>query len=186
MEKPQSLYALKRTAHPANRHRAKRAALEACRRCGQTLFSGWVDDRSDSQGAKLANAHLARAIWRRSICAKRTSRTAIWRDQPAAANLQKADLRNANLRETILPGANLQGADMSGVHLRWRICRRVLREVNLEMPTCGAPISEALISPTPLAGRESLSDRIRRRYHSPDGTLWTPDTDMTRFTDHSG
>jgi hypothetical protein len=72
-----------------------------------------------------------------------------------SANLQEADLFNANLQWADLFQANLEGAN--------------LLETNLE----GASLQEANLKGARVNGGTIL----------PDGTKWTPDTDITRFTD---
>jgi hypothetical protein len=73
----------------------------------------------------------------------------------AWANLQWAALQEANLQAAILAWANLQGAILAGANLQWA----ALQEANLQGTT------------------------FNEKTTLPDGTEWTPDTDLTRFTD---
>jgi uncharacterized protein YjbI with pentapeptide repeats len=81
------------------------------------------------------------------------------------ANLRGADLFEANLQEANLKGANLQGADLLGANLR------------------GADLFKANLQGAKLEGSEWL---VRAEFDEntilPDGSHWTPETDMTRFT----
>jgi hypothetical protein len=75
------------------------------------------------------------------------------------ADLEGADLRRANLEKAILPWTNLKGADLQEANLK----RVDLRDADLEgVDLRGADLEGATL---------------------PDGTEWTPDTDMVRFTD---
>ena len=75
------------------------------------------------------------------------------------ADLEGADLRRANLEKAILRWANLKGADLQEANLK----RVDLRDADLEWADLrGANLEGATL---------------------PDGTEWTPDTDMARFTD---
>jgi len=70
-------------------------------------------------------------------------------------NLGYSPLVGANLQGAMLLSANLQGANLAGANLQ----RTMLASANLQ----GARLSE--------------------RTRLPDGTNWTPGTDMARFTD---
>ncbi|MCB9457880.1 MAG: pentapeptide repeat-containing protein, partial [Anaerolineaceae bacterium] len=74
-----------------------------------------------------------------------------------SANLYEANLENAHLGEAKLQHANLEGANLQGM---------ILMSVALEH---GEPIYR--------------NPEFDENTILPDGTQWTPDTDMTRFTD---
>lgn len=76
------------------------------------------------------------------------------------ANLQGADLFRANLQDAKLRHANLQGARLTGANLQ------------------GADLGYANLQGVRLADAELNESTVL-----PDNTLWTPYTDMTRFTD---
>jgi hypothetical protein len=85
------------------------------------------------------------------------------------ANLHRAYLRIANLHRAYLGGADLQGA--------------YLRETNLQ----GAKLVEANLhgadlQKANLQGADLFMAKFNEDTILPDGTNWTPDTDMTRFT----
>jgi hypothetical protein len=86
------------------------------------------------------------------------------------ANLKGADLLEANLEGANLGGADLQRADVLGVNLegadlRWADLQGAdLQETNLQ----GANLDEVIFD---------------EKTNLPDYSNWTPDPDMTRFTD---
>jgi uncharacterized protein YjbI with pentapeptide repeats len=81
------------------------------------------------------------------------------------ADLQRAHLEGANLSEADLRDADLRDADLRGAKLIWANLRGAnLGEAELE----GAYLGEAKCNDNTIL---------------PDGTKWTPDTDMARFTD---
>lgn len=78
------------------------------------------------------------------------------------ANLREADLHAAYLRGASFENATLAGADLTGANLLGTIFT-------------GADLSQARLDGASYDGKTVL----------PDGTFWTPDTDMARFTDPS-
>jgi len=81
------------------------------------------------------------------------------------ANLRKADLHEANLRKANLSGANLHKANLTEA----KLCGAWLRRVDLGSADLrGADLRMVAMSPETIL---------------PDGTLWTPITDLTCFTD---
>lgn len=76
-----------------------------------------------------------------------------------SANLMKADLKNANLHETTLQEANLSGANLSGA---------TLYHANLE----GANLYEANLDKA----------KFNKNTILPDGSNWTSDTEMSKYT----
>lgn len=114
------------------------------------------------------------------------------------AELQKADLRYANVQGAAdLRGAKLQGAILSDTELQeadlWytNLQGAILSGANLaEADLLGANLAGAILAGANLEGAILLStNQIRwdASFHEdtilPDGTNWTPDTNITRFTD---
>jgi uncharacterized protein YjbI with pentapeptide repeats len=81
------------------------------------------------------------------------------------ANLQRANLSGANLQEAFLSWADLQGASLEDTKLQ---------EADLTM---------ANLQGANLAGANLQNAKFDEYTTLPDGTNWTPDTDMARFTD---
>jgi hypothetical protein len=78
----------------------------------------------------------------------------------AMANLQAAELEGFDLEGTILILANLRGAHLNGANLNGA-------------HLFGADLRDAVLNQTHMDERTLL----------PDGSHWTPDTDLRRFTD---
>jgi uncharacterized protein YjbI with pentapeptide repeats len=150
------------------------AAAEELRR------HGWLYDGS-LQGANLGGANLQGA-------------------NLGGANLQEAILSRANLKWIFLVGANLQAtylveahlgnanltfADSQGAYLQEaRLMSTKLQNADLT----GADLKGAILAGTNLEGailRQAHLQGVEYNPHTtlPDGTKWTPDTDMARFTD---
>jgi hypothetical protein len=140
---------------------------------------GWLFDGT-LQGAGLAGANLQGAD-----LADADLRGATLVD----ANLQGADLANANLQRAFLIGANLQailiGANLQGAFLV---------DADLQGASLvNADLQGALLGGASLQGADLLRADLRKALlwdavfdettMLPDGTRWTPDTDMARFTD---
>jgi uncharacterized protein YjbI with pentapeptide repeats len=85
------------------------------------------------------------------------------------AKLQGANLWSANLRDADLIGANLQGAFLEGAKLQGA-------------DLIGANLHGAKLSGPNLFGTGLMFAKFDETTRLPDGTYWTPDTDMTRFT----
>jgi hypothetical protein len=93
----------------------------------------------------------------------------------SGANLQGARLRDANLQEALLVAANLQGADLFRANLQGtHFWRANLREINL----AAANLTDAVLHEAHLAGAQFSEETIL-----PDGSRWTPNTDIRRFSD---
>lgn len=112
------------------------------------------------EGACLRRAHLAGAILHN-------------------ANLRGSDLRGAHLRQAILYRANMKRADLGGSNLgmadlryacleQANLCRVNLNRANL----LGARLAGARLDNVDLAGATL-----------PDGTQYSDETDLERFTD---
>lgn len=90
------------------------------------------------------------------------------------ANLERANVLQADLESTDLGGANLQGANLKDADLRY------------------AKLGGANLLGANLEGTELIKVYWKREIRGkmcvatlPDGTKWTPETDMTRFTDEN-
>lgn len=99
------------------------------------------------------------------------------------ADLHDADLSKANLADAKLWGANLAGANLWGADLRgakiWNanLAGAYLRHVDFT----GASLRQVDLTGSDL-GNATLADCDLRGATLPDGTLWSPDSDLTRFT----
>jgi hypothetical protein len=103
------------------------------------------------------------------------------------ANLQNARLGRANLRNTNLLGANLQGAFLREARLEGANLRQTkLQDAQLwEANLCGADLwcaelKGAVFEIEMIYLRQAIFDSTTIL---PDSSNWTPDTDMSRFTD---
>jgi uncharacterized protein YjbI with pentapeptide repeats len=154
---------------------------EVTKRAAEELRArGWLTDGS-LQGADLRIAHLEEAK--------------LWKADLQGVNLQWAKLKKANLNGSILVGANLMqanlqaarlgGADLRGANLFEARLYRVnfngayLREANL----AGAHLEGARLEGADLRGALLENAHLDELTVLPDGSHWTPDVDMCRFTD---
>jgi hypothetical protein len=94
----------------------------------------------------------------------------LWEVNLDGAFLVRADLRGADLR-----AVNLQGALMMGVNLRGAL----LDEANLQ----GARLDDITVYGP--GGPQTVETGFDGDTTLPDGSHWTPGTDMRRFTDPS-
>ena len=109
--------------------------------------------------AYLPNANLARA----NLTGANLSDAIMYDTDLRSANLTGADLTNANLTGANLENADLSKADLTGADLfRTNLTKANLTDANL----AGANLAKA-----------DLQDATM-----PDGTTWTPDTDLTQWT----
>jgi len=91
------------------------------------------------------------------------------------AYLRVADLLGADLRGTYLGGAELGAANLLGADLRW---------ANLSWANLlGADLRGANLGGAYLERAELGAAIFHENTTLPNGTKWTPDTDMARFTD---
>lgn len=117
--------------------------------------------RANLQGADLGFANLQRA-------------------NLTGANLQEAYLLEANLERATLRRANLQGAELTKANLQ----RVILTGANLRGAwLVGADLREAVMRYE--ARGEIIEAELDEETKLPDGSLWTPETDMICFTDPS-
>jgi uncharacterized protein YjbI with pentapeptide repeats len=122
--------------------------------------------RANLQKARLAGAELQRAD---------LTYTNLQEAYLAEAKLQKAFLVQADLQQACLPKTNLQGVLLAWANLKGAYLEKadlqgaILVGADLQ----GANLREANLERTEFNKGTTL----------PDGTKWTPDTDMARFTD---
>ncbi len=152
--------------------------------------NGWFRDGSlqgaDLRRANLEGAALARAnlegvnLQQANLCKAYLGETIL-----RAADLREARLHGANLRQVVLESATLAGADLTDAYLAVSDLREAdlsysrLQSANLwQARLQGANLSYADLRDATLYGIEFDGRTIL-----PDGTYWTPDRDMTRFTD---
>jgi hypothetical protein len=165
------------------------AASEQLARCGW-LYDGslqgadleWANLQeaflpgANLQGADLLGANLQEAFLHRANL------------QGAflyGANLQGTDLASANLKEVDLEDANLQGANLLGANLQGAF----LRGGNLQGAHLGgANLQGVKLFNANLQGADLFNANLQgadfdENTTLPDGTNWTPNTDIARFTD---
>lgn len=133
---------------------------------------GWLCDgtlhlanlrKANLQGADLQGADLYGACFFNANLHK----ALLW-----DADLQRTNMQVALLQEARLEHANLQRADLAHARLQGAN----LRGANLE----GANLRKAHIDDSQFGFAKFNEDTIL-----PDGTSWTPETDISRFTDPS-
>jgi len=112
-----------------------------------------------------------------------------------SAQLKRANLQHANLHAAILYDANLADADLRNAHLGSAYLRRAyLRSANLQdadirrasfrdADLSVANLRGAYLSYVDLQGAKLEGTSFSEETTLPDGSKWTPETDMTRFTD---
>jgi uncharacterized protein YjbI with pentapeptide repeats len=91
------------------------------------------------------------------------------------ADLHKANLRGANLQKAALEGANLKGAKLEYANLQGA----ELVGANLQ----GAELNYANLRGAELAGANLSLVKLDKSTTLPDGTRWSSDSDLSRFTD---
>jgi hypothetical protein len=146
-------------------------AVEAAR----TLLSeGWLEDGSLKEAylieANLQGADLIKANLQEAALLKANLQGAIL----AQTNLEGADLRWGNLEGAYLGDANLEGAYLRDANLEGAN----LENANLQGAYLfGANLEEAYLLNTNIQGARFSQETIL-----PDGSEWTPETDMSKFT----
>lgn len=137
-------------------------AVEATR---QLNALGWLEDgtltRVDLQYADLTDANLGRA----NLTHTNLERANLTDANLGEAKLTDANLAYGNLTDTFLVNADLTNAYLLGVNLT---------DANLEY----ADLTGAYLEYANLTGARFSENTIL-----PDNTNWTPDSDLTRFTD---
>lgn len=175
------------------------AAAEAVR---LLRMRGWLVDGS-LRGIFLAQARLNGAqLWQADLShadlmSSDLREANLHKANLEAAKLWEADLHNAELMSANLHKANLRKCDLRGVKL-WQAKLRgaVLEHANLARANLrGADLGEALLRranldganlyQANLCGVDLMHAQFNRDTVLPDGTLWTPETDMLRFTNPS-
>ncbi len=136
--------------------------------------------RADLHGAELMEANLAEAnlhktdlsnakLWEADLHGAELMEANLYK-----ADLRKADLRDvklwrADLRQALLEQANLRNANLRGANLRNALLQRAnLHGINLMKAN--------------LQGVDFAHARFDEQVILPDGTHWSPATDLTRFT----
>ena len=146
---------------------------------------GWLTDGS-LRGAQLAGANLPKAdlmeanlqeadVHGADLQGTLLFAASLQGADLIAANLQEADLVRANLQGAHLFMANLQGANLSDADLR----ETVLGRADLQ----GAGLDGTDLQRATLIGANLQGATLNENTILPDGTKWTLDTDMARFTD---
>lgn len=139
----------------------------------------------DLRGVNLQKANLTKTKLRSARLNGANLRdTQLYMAQLIEADLQGADLSGANLDRTYLSGANFQAAKLVRARIHTSLWRVNLQQANLE----GADLSGAELFRTNLKGANLIgvqlnNTKINTDTILPDGTLWTPSDDITRFTD---
>jgi hypothetical protein len=133
------------------------------------------------QGATLAQANLQGAhLFRASLQGANLYRANLQEVYLFTANLQEANLVEANLQGAELARTDLQGANLKDTDLRGAS----LFEANLqEADLSGANLQEASLGEANLQGVSLIGAKYSEKTILPDYSAWTPDVDMTRFTD---
>jgi hypothetical protein len=150
---------------------------------------GWVRDGT------LKQAHLAGANLKQVVLHGANLQEADLEE----AHLFQADLRYTNLEEASIDKVDLRGADLTGANVRYAS----LQDTDLEGSFLdGADLRGAYLVGANLKGVSLAGAKLDWSVHSddyrlappakfdeetllPDGTNWTPETDMRRFTDPS-
>ncbi|MBZ0306544.1 MAG: pentapeptide repeat-containing protein [Anaerolineae bacterium] len=128
------------------------------------------------QQAYLDEATLQQAqLWNAKLQKAKLNRANLHQAKLRQANLQQVELRQANLHQAKLTEANLHRAELWSANLqqtgllRANLQQAELIDANLQ----GADLRWAVLRDAELSKSTIL----------PDGTHWTPETDMRRFTD---
>jgi hypothetical protein len=153
---------------------------DAIRAVEELRRHGWLYDGS-LQGANLGGANLQGA----SLGGANLQEVILSRANLKGASLVGANLQATYLVEAYLGSANLTSADLQGAYLQearllsTRLQKANLAEANLKGAIlAGTHLKGAILAKANLQGAE-----FNKHATLPDGTKWTPDTDMARFTD---
>jgi len=163
----------------------RRAELRGANLAGADLAG------ADLLGSNLEGAHLEGAfLVGADLGGANLLRASLGVANLAVANLEGAflvgtdlggaDLGRANLGRALLLGVNLEGANVEGAHLEGaNLGGSNLEAANLEGAFLGAANLEGANLQRAVLGEGTFDENTTL----PDGTKWTPDTDMARFTD---
>ncbi len=133
-------------------------------------LKGWLTDGS-LKGANLWNANLQGVnLWNANLEGADLQNANLEGANLIETNLQGADLQNANLEGAILGAANLQGANLIKANL-------------LAVNLLGANLQGADLRNANLQGAHLGRAMFNEKTYLPDDIAWTPDTDLSRFTD---
>lgn len=153
---------------------------------------GWLMDGSLSgrpfrsanlEGIDLSKANLTNVNMHRAILKQADLRLAQLDDADLSgawlneARLWQASLRNANLWQARLHGVNVREADLTGASLN-------------EARLSNADLREADLFQSDVQGANFKDAQFDEKTRLPDGSYWTPETDIRKFTlnnhhDHS-
>jgi uncharacterized protein YjbI with pentapeptide repeats/O-antigen/teichoic acid export membrane protein len=151
---------------------------------------------ADLLGARLQEANLVRANLQGAYLGEANLRRALAQN----SDLRHATLAGAKLRLVELGGAQLQGARLGLADLQWAdlsradLTRAHLLRVKLQAASLratrlqdanltGADLAQADLSGADLRGALLAECTFDSATTLPDGTGWTPDADLRRFTD---
>ena len=141
--------------------------------------------RANLVGANLSETNLMNAnLWDANLATSRLTKANLADAKLFGTNLEGAYLHQANLARadlirTNLTGASLIGADLTGTMLRWaNLTGADMSSVNL----AGAELWNANLENAVLAGATFDEETFLPDSDPLGSSLWTPDTDMTRFT----
>ncbi len=107
----------------------------------------------------------------------------------SSAELAGANLAGANFQHTNLSGANLQGADLSHAGLRWaNLAGADLQDADLRgVFLWEADVHKTLLNGASLAGASLIGTDFSvahwQKLTLPDGSRWSANCDLRRFTD---
>jgi uncharacterized protein YjbI with pentapeptide repeats len=135
---------------------------------------------SDLSGANLTEANLEQACLRKATLRQAKMIKAQLKD----TYLINADLSSAQLPEAILSRANLRGAELRDANLySSNMVEANLAETNLTSANLlGANLRRANLTGASLQGSNFFKALLEGAI-LPDGSKWTPETNMARFTD---
>lgn len=162
---------------------------EAIRAVEELRLQDWyivAANNGDFEGANLSGANLQGFHLRGAsfVSANLEGANLSW-TLAEGANFFYANLTDADLTRAVLDTASFWNANLSGANLTdARVSIADLRDANLS----GAILVETQMGNTNLSGANlSGADVSRAQFDRnttlPDGTLWTLETDMNRFTD---
>lgn len=137
----------------------------------------WKADLRDAElmGANLCEANLHKAnlshakLWEADLTRAEILEANLQDVTLSKANLQGAQLWESNLQEAVLDHANLSGANLRKTNLKGALLIH-------------ADLRGAQLTGANLEGARLVNATFDRTTILPDGTNWTPVTDLSRFT----
>lgn len=153
-------------------------------------------EQADLSGSELSEVHLEGAnlkhirLWRANLSSADLESANLQDAWLGEANFSYAKLTSANLRGAELESSNLERANFANANL----CKANLKQADLHSASLyDAEFDQACLDLANLSGSNLLYANLRgaslreTRFDEatvlPDGTNWTRDTDMSRFTD---